>query len=164
MTPAGHPWASVGARTVVTQWRSGLSEMASLASLDADRSGKVDVAELLSAFDSDGSGGLDTKELDKLASYLSSQVRRHPASSSPPLSRPLCRCPACVAPHKLRFRTPKIGLCVHPLPRTSDWVAGVAAAWMCADANVCATRSDALVLCPALPSRVHCSCNTTTSC
>jgi hypothetical protein len=42
--------------------------------LDADHSGSVDVSEILSSFDVDGSGGLDKQELDKLASYLSSQV------------------------------------------------------------------------------------------
>ncbi len=62
------------------QTRAALSaEMASfrgITALDVDRSGTVDAGEILSSFDVDGSGGLDKQELDKLASYLSSQVWR----------------------------------------------------------------------------------------
>ncbi len=42
--------------------------------LDADGSGNVSVAELLSAYDADHSGALDMREMENLAARLTSQV------------------------------------------------------------------------------------------
>ena len=47
--------------------------------LDADGSGNISVAELLSVYDADHSGALDMKEMENLAARLTSQVRLRPA-------------------------------------------------------------------------------------